>query len=160
MTNDAVGDCGCAESGEPDCKCICPRCEEWVHEEDHQNKEFANGVCSHCTCDDCGKRIETDDMNDDSCEPCMDIAMARFDARDAEGWCNDCDEEKAVQHYVNEDGMGMNLCVTCLDSAMKVDRAWVEFRERHGRRPNLAEYVHFGLELEGEDFDSSMKDLV
>jgi hypothetical protein len=105
-------------------------------------------------------RIDTEDLNDDSCEACMDIAIAKMDARSAEGWCIDCDEEKAVEVYVDERGMGMPLCLACLGEHKQTDRAWTVFIERFGREPNMAEYVRFGIDLEAEDFTKSLpKDL-
>ena len=151
-------DCGCAENGEPNCNCIhCPRCDDWVHEYDHRNKEFGNGVCSQCSCSDCGKIIDTDDLNDDSCQSCMDIWSAKKDARTAEGWCYECDEEKAVGVFWNKTWeTNMPLCLACLGEMKQADRAMDEFKARHGREPNLAEYARFGVDLEDEDFQKSL----
>jgi hypothetical protein len=160
-------DCGCndeyiggGEQIEYVCGCIqCPRCDDWRSKEEHPSGEFSSsGVCHECTCDECGKRIETDDLNDVSCEPCMDIIMAKKDARTAEGWCYECDEEKAVERYIidEERGMGIPVCLACLAEHKQTDRAWDVFVEQFGREPNMAEYVRFGLDLEDDDFQKSL----
>ena len=147
-----ICDCDC------ECECLhCERCDEWVISEDHGGQFDSSGVCAQCTCDDCGKRIDTDDLNDMSCEPCMDIIMAKKDARTAEGWCYECDEEKAVGVFWNKTWeTNMPLCLACLGEMKQADRAMDEYIARHGREPNLAEYARFGLELEDEDFQKSL----
>ena len=86
---------------------------EWVHKEDHQGKEFDNGVCGQCSCIECGKRLDHDDLNEDTCEHCSEIENIKFDRRDSEGFCNWCDKEMATKRYVDKDGMGLNLCNAC-----------------------------------------------
>jgi len=111
--------CGCDEipaEEEYVCGCIhCPRCDEWVLKEDHRGKEFDNGVCGQCSCIECGNRLDHDDLNEDTCEHCSEIDTIKFDRRDAEGFCNWCDKEKAAKRYVDKRGMGVNLCNVCYE---------------------------------------------
>ena len=109
--------CGCDETQTEEgyaCGCIhCPRCNEWVRKEVHRGEEFDNGVCGHCSCIECGNRIEHDDLDDDTCEHCSEIGIIKFDRRDKQGFCNLCDKERASKRHVDESGMSMNLCDTC-----------------------------------------------
>ena len=150
-------DCGCTLNEEESCDCLhCERCDEWVISEDHGGQFDSSGVCAQCTCDDCGKRIDNDYL-DGWCESCWDKISAEKDRRTAEGWCYDCDEEKAVGVFWNEAWKtNMPLCLACLGEMKQADRAMDEYIARHGREPNLAEYARFGLELEDEDFQKSL----
>jgi len=110
-------ECGCEEfeSQDYECGCIhCPRCEEWVTKEDHQGYEFDNGVCWHCSCEVCGKRLDHDDLNDNICEHCMEVEIMKTDLMEAQGICTWCKKAKATE-YIRIDDLEFYVCKDCFD---------------------------------------------